>query len=33
LIKNVLDDWLGLPAKAALSGDFEKLPLFREKLT
>jgi uncharacterized protein (DUF1501 family) len=25
----VLADWLGLPAKTALSGDFERLPLFR----
>jgi uncharacterized protein (DUF1501 family) len=25
----VLEDWLGLPAKAALNGAFEKLPLFR----
>jgi uncharacterized protein (DUF1501 family) len=25
----VLQDWLGLPAKAALDGDFERLPLFR----
>jgi uncharacterized protein (DUF1501 family) len=25
----VLEDWLGLPAKAALGADFEKLPLFR----
>jgi uncharacterized protein (DUF1501 family) len=26
---SVLEDWLGLPAKAALHGTFEKLPLFR----
>jgi uncharacterized protein (DUF1501 family) len=25
----VLEDWLGLPAKAALGAEFEKLPLFR----
>jgi uncharacterized protein (DUF1501 family) len=25
----VLQDWLGLPAKSALAGDFERLPLFR----
>ncbi len=25
----VLEDWLGLPAKAALRGEFERLPLFR----
>jgi uncharacterized protein (DUF1501 family) len=25
----VLEDWLGLPAKAALGGDFERLSLFR----
>jgi uncharacterized protein (DUF1501 family) len=25
----VLEDWLGLPAQAALSGSFERLPLFR----
>jgi uncharacterized protein (DUF1501 family) len=25
----VLEDWLGLPAKTALSGTFERLPLFR----
>ncbi|HEX5271974.1 MAG TPA: DUF1501 domain-containing protein, partial [Gemmataceae bacterium] len=25
----VLEDWLGLPAKAVLAGDFERLPLFR----
>jgi uncharacterized protein (DUF1501 family) len=25
----VLEDWLGLPAKAALAGTFERLPLFR----
>ncbi|HJT78738.1 MAG TPA: DUF1501 domain-containing protein, partial [Gemmataceae bacterium] len=25
----VLEDWLGLPARAALAGDFERLPLFR----
>ncbi len=25
----VLQDWLGLPAKTALAGDFEKLPLFK----
>jgi len=25
----VLEDWLGLPAQAALSGTFERLPLFR----
>jgi uncharacterized protein (DUF1501 family) len=25
----VLDDWLRLPARAALGGDYEKLPLFR----
>src|SRR5262249_18741685 len=25
----VLEDWLGLPAKAALAGSFERLPLFR----
>jgi uncharacterized protein (DUF1501 family) len=25
----VLEDWLGLPAKVSLAGDFEKLPLFR----
>jgi uncharacterized protein (DUF1501 family) len=25
----VLEDWLGLPAKAALGGAFEKFPLFR----
>ena len=25
----VLEDWLGLPAKSALSGDFERLPLFK----
>jgi uncharacterized protein (DUF1501 family) len=24
----VLEDWLGLPAKAALAGEFERLPLF-----
>jgi uncharacterized protein (DUF1501 family) len=28
----VLEDWLGLPAKAALGGAFEKLPLFRGRL-
>jgi uncharacterized protein (DUF1501 family) len=27
----VLEDWLGLPVKAALGGRFEKLPLFRER--
>jgi uncharacterized protein (DUF1501 family) len=26
---SVLADWLGLPAKPALGGEFEKLPLFR----
>jgi hypothetical protein len=26
---SVLEDWLGLPSKASLSGDFTKLPLFR----
>lgn len=26
----VLHDWLGLPSKMALSGDFESLPLFKE---
>jgi uncharacterized protein (DUF1501 family) len=25
----VLEDWLGLPAKSALAGSFERLPLFR----
>jgi uncharacterized protein (DUF1501 family) len=25
----VLEDWLGLPAKEALAGEFERLPLFR----
>jgi hypothetical protein len=25
----VLEDWLGLPAEAALGAEFEKLPLFR----
>jgi uncharacterized protein (DUF1501 family) len=25
----VLENWLGLPAKAALGGSFERLPLFR----
>jgi uncharacterized protein (DUF1501 family) len=25
----VLEDWLGLPSKTTLGGDFEKLPLFR----
>jgi uncharacterized protein (DUF1501 family) len=25
----VLEDWLGLPAKEALGGTFERLPLFR----
>jgi uncharacterized protein (DUF1501 family) len=25
----VLEDWLGLPAKEALSGAFERLPLLR----
>ena len=25
----VLEDWLGLPAKAALNGAFKKLSLFR----
>jgi uncharacterized protein (DUF1501 family) len=25
----VLEDWLGLPARSALGGDFERLPLFR----
>ena len=25
---SVLEDWLGLPAKSALGGDFEKLRLF-----
>jgi uncharacterized protein (DUF1501 family) len=25
----VVEEWLGLPAKAALNGSFEKLPLFR----
>jgi uncharacterized protein (DUF1501 family) len=25
----VLEDWLGLPARAALGGSFERLPLFR----
>jgi uncharacterized protein (DUF1501 family) len=25
----VLQDWLGLPAKTALAGDFERLPLFK----
>jgi uncharacterized protein (DUF1501 family) len=24
-----LEDWLGLPARAVLAGDFERLPLFR----
>jgi uncharacterized protein (DUF1501 family) len=24
----VLEDWLGLPARGALGGAFEKLPLF-----
>jgi uncharacterized protein (DUF1501 family) len=26
---SVLEDWLALPAQAALSGAFERLPLFR----
>ncbi len=26
----VLQDWLGLPAKTALAGDFKRLPLFKE---
>jgi len=26
---SILEDWLGLPAKAALHSTFEKLPLFR----
>jgi uncharacterized protein (DUF1501 family) len=26
---SVLEDWLGLPSKPSLSGDFTKLPLFR----
>src|SRR5262249_24040761 len=26
----VLEGWLGLPARAALGGEFERLPLFRE---
>jgi uncharacterized protein (DUF1501 family) len=26
---SVLEDWLGLPSRAALAGDFERLPLFR----
>jgi uncharacterized protein (DUF1501 family) len=26
---SVLEDWLGLPCKSALGGDFSKLPLFR----
>jgi uncharacterized protein (DUF1501 family) len=26
---SVLEDWLGLPSKPALAGDFAKLPLFR----
>jgi uncharacterized protein (DUF1501 family) len=26
---SVLEDWLGLPARTALSGSFERLPLFR----
>jgi uncharacterized protein (DUF1501 family) len=25
----VLQDWLGLPSAAALSGTFDRLPLFR----
>src|SRR5262249_16833035 len=25
----VLEDWLGLPAQAALGGNYERLPLFR----
>ncbi len=25
----VLYDWLNLPAKSALAGDFERLPLFK----
>ena len=25
----ILEDWLSLPAKAALGGNFERLPLFR----
>jgi uncharacterized protein (DUF1501 family) len=25
----VLEDWLGLPAKSAVGGTFERLPLFR----
>ena len=26
---SVLEDWLGLPARTAVGGDFERLPLFR----
>jgi uncharacterized protein (DUF1501 family) len=26
---SVLEDWLGLPARAALGGEFQRLPLFR----
>ena len=26
---SVLEDWLGLPSETALSGKFERLPLFR----
>jgi uncharacterized protein (DUF1501 family) len=29
LYATVLQDWLGLPAKTAVGGDFEKLPLFK----
>jgi len=25
----VIEDWLGLPAKGVLRGEFERLPLFR----
>jgi uncharacterized protein (DUF1501 family) len=26
---SVLEDWLGLPSESALSGKFDRLPLFR----
>src|SRR5262249_45159187 len=29
----VLEDWLGLPARSALGGDFERLPLFSRLMT
>src|SRR5262249_36130274 len=29
LYATVLEDWLSLPAKAALGGNFERLPLFK----